>query len=227
MKRLLLFDIDGTLIRCGPQVRPLFADALRAVFGSTGSLDGYSFAGKTDPRIVLDLMRDTGHDEATVNERLPAMKAAYLENLDRGLERDRMTLLPGVVPLIERLAKRDDVLIGLLTGNWREGARIKLSRFDLFRHFALGAFGDDAVCRRELAAIALEKAGSVRGAAFDRDQVLVIGDTPLDVDCAHAVGVACLGVTTGFCNAESLHAAGADHVYDDLEDAVRELDHWF
>lgn len=226
MKRLLLFDIDGTLLRCGPQVRPLFASALEAIFGGVGGLDSYEFAGKTDPRIVMDLMADLGHDEDTVQRRLPEMRSAYLANLENGLERDAMTLLPGVVSLLDHLAAREDVLLGLLTGNWHEGARIKLSRFDLYRYFRFGAFGDDAVCRRELAAIALERAAHERGEAFDPQDVVVIGDTVRDVDCAHAVGVACLAVTTGFTKAETLRSAGADHVFDDLEHARATLDAW-
>lgn len=226
MKRLLLFDIDGTLVRCGPQVRPLFAAALEAVFGGVGGLDGYDFAGKTDPRIVLDLMADLGHDEDTVRGRLATMRSLYLENLEQGLERELMTLLPGVLSLLEHLSARDDVLLGLLTGNWHGGARIKLSRFDLYRYFCFGAFGDDAVCRRDLAAIALERGAAERGEAFDPRDVVVIGDTVLDVDCAHAVGAPCLAVATGFTDAEALHAAGADHVFDDLEQAGAALDDW-
>ncbi len=218
--RAILFDIDGTLLRCGPQVRPLFAGALREVYGSFGSLNGYDFAGKTDPRIVLDLIRATGFADDEILARLPAMRDAYLANLERGLERQGMCLLPGVVELLERLAGRGDVVVGLLTGNWRDGARIKLSRFGLGRFFAFGAFGDDGVDRRDLVPVALARAAEQAGCSIAPERALIVGDTERDVDCARASGVPSLAVATGFTDAGRLQSAGADWVYPDLEAAA-------
>src|SRR5262245_21301289 len=143
--KLVLFDIDGTLLNCGPQVRPIFASALIDVYGTTGNLDGYDFAGRTDPRIVLDLMTAAGVPEHETRAKLPRMREAYVARLARLLDRGRMSLLPGVEPLLERLAGRSDVTLALLTGNWEPGARAKLARFDLNRYFGFGAFGCDAV----------------------------------------------------------------------------------
>lgn len=224
MHKLLLFDIDGTLLRCGPQVRPLFVDALESVFGACGSLEGYDFGGKTDPSIVLDLAETTGLSQRDILERLPEMRRRYLDNLERGLERQKMKLLPGVLRLLQELALRQDVLLGLLTGNWQGGASIKLSRFDLNRFFRFGAFGDDAVDRRDLVPVALRRAETLRGASYRADDVLIIGDTLRDIDCAKASGVPCLAVATGFTDAERLRAAGADWVFDDLEAAAREME---
>src|SRR5215207_3700579 len=125
--RLILFDIDGTLVDCGPQVRPLFASALVEVFGTAGDLDGYDFAGKTDPRIVLDLLTATGLSREEVLAELPRVRALYLERLEAALDRGGMRLLPGVEELLDQLAAREDVVLGLLTGNWERGARTKLS----------------------------------------------------------------------------------------------------
>lgn len=218
--RLILFDIDGTLVDCGPQVRPLFAAALTEVWGTTGDLDGYSFAGKTDQRIVGDLMRSAGICEAEVERGMPRMRRAYLDRLDTALDRERMCLLPGVGPLLDRLAADQGVAVGLLTGNWERGARIKLGRFGLERHFPFGAFGDDGVDRAELPPVALDRAEAATGRRFSPDEVLIVGDSVEDVRCARAHGVRCLAVSTGWTPAEHLHDAGADWVAADLDAAA-------
>jgi phosphoglycolate phosphatase-like HAD superfamily hydrolase len=221
VKRLVLFDIDGTLLRCGPQVRPIFLGALSEVFGGHAEPRGFSFAGRTDSSIILDLVRPLGVCDEEIHARMPAVRRLYCERLEQGLEREKMLLLPGVAVLLERLAARTDVVVGLLTGNWREGARIKLSRFDLGRYFRFGAFGDDAVDRRDLVPIALERAASL-ARRFEPHEALIVGDSLLDVDCARAWGVPALAVATGFTSAEKLAEAGADWVFEDLELAGRE-----
>ncbi len=224
MRYLILFDVDGTLLRCGPQVGPLFTGALEETFGGYGRLPGYSFAGKTDPRIVIDLVRATGRAEVEILSKLPAMRRTYLGRLASGLKRDGMRLLPGVRELLERLKSRDDVLLGLLTGNWRGGAEIKLGRFDLNRYFAFGAFGDDAVDRRDLVPVAIERAVERSGRPFEPRRTLIVGDTVLDVDCARSAGVKSMAVATGFTDAEHLEAAGADWVFPDLERAAPQFE---
>ncbi len=220
MDHLILFDVDGTLLRCGRQVGYFFVEALKEVFGAYGKLEDYSFAGRTDSRIVLDLVGATGRGDEEILDRLPAMREIYLDKLERGLERDGMRLLPGVLDLLQRLQAHDGVLIGLLTGNWRGGAKIKLDRFDLNRFFAFGAFGDDGVDRCDLVPVALRRAAEVRGAPFEPRRTMIVGDTELDVDCARTAGAWSLTVTTGFTDAERLTAAGADWVFPNLESAA-------
>ncbi len=224
MTHLVLFDIDGTLLRCGPQVGPLFTSALERVYGGHGSLRGYSFGGKTDPRIVIDLIRATGRGDEEILSKLPTMRSTYLDNLRRGLRREGMRLLPGVRDLLRELSARDNVLVGLLTGNWRGGAQIKLGRFGLNRYFAFGAFGDDGVDRRDLVPVALERAAELAGRAFEPERTLIVGDTVLDVDCALSAGARSMAVTTGFTDAEHLSAAGAHWVFQDLEQAARQFE---
>jgi phosphoglycolate phosphatase-like HAD superfamily hydrolase len=214
--KLVLFDIDGTLVDCGPQVRPLFAAALVEVFGTAGDLDGYDFAGKTDPRIVLDLLTAAGLSREEVLAGLPRVRALYVESLEKALARERMRLLPGVEELLERLAARDDVVLGLLTGNWERGARTKLSRFDLNRFFRFGAYGCDGIERWELPPVALERAERACGRAFQPEEVLIVGDSLHDVSCGRAHGIPTLAVATGRTPAEALTSAGADWVVPDL-----------
>ena len=223
-QHLILFDIDGTLLRCGPQVRPIFVGALKAVFGRHADLEGYIFAGKTDPRIALDLLRGEGFEEAQVLPRLPEVRRHYVENLERDLRREGMCLLPGVVDLLERLTTRADVAVGLLTGNWRRGAEVKLSRFDLGRYFSFGAFGDDGIDRRDLVPVAMERATAQTGCYYEAKRTLIVGDTAFDVDCARASGATSLAVATGFADVEHLRDAGADWVFSDLAEAAREFE---
>jgi len=218
--KLVLFDIDGTLLDCGPQVRPLFASALVEVFGTAGDVDGYDFAGRTDPRIVLDLVTAAGVPEPEAREKLPRMRALYLDRLSRALDRRGMRLLPGVEEMLERLAAREDVVLALLTGNWEPGARAKLSRFDLNRFFGFGAFGCDGVDRSDLPPVALGRAERVVGRRFQPEEALIVGDSVHDVSCARAHGIPCLAVATGRTPSAALHEAGADWVVPDLHAAA-------
>jgi phosphoglycolate phosphatase len=214
---LVLFDIDGTLLTCGPQVRPIFASALAEVYGREPLLDGYDFSGRTDPGIVVDLVARVGIDEGEALARLPLMHEVYLDRLEAGLDGSRMRVFPGVVETLEELAARPDVEVGLLTGNWRRGAAIKLSRVGLGHHFAFGGFGDDGRRRRELVPAALQRARETTGIEFSPERVLVVGDSPLDVDCARHHGIATLAVATGWTPAEELRAAGAEWVVPSLD----------
>jgi phosphoglycolate phosphatase len=217
---LVLFDIDGTLVSCGLQIRDIFAAALGDVFGTTGDLNGYQFAGRTDDGIVFDLMTGAGLSPAEVGERLPGFRERYLDGLERDLDPSEMRLLPHVRELLLRLEARPDTLIGLLTGNWERGARIKLAPFDLNRHFTFGAFGDGRRSRDELPPVALERARSASGHRIEAARVVIVGDSVLDVGCARAHGIASLAVATGFTPAHALESAGADWVIEDLTHAA-------
>ncbi|HEX3556418.1 MAG TPA: HAD family hydrolase [Thermoanaerobaculia bacterium] len=219
--KLILFDIDGTLLSCGPQVRPLFASALQEVFGTAGDVDGYDFAGRTDPRIVLDLVTGAGVPEEDARAKMPRMRDLYLERLERSLERHGMQLLPAVEELLGRLAARDDVVLALLTGNWERGARTKLSRFDLNRFFGFGAFGCDGIDRSDLPPVALERAERIVGRRFRPAETLIVGDSVHDVSCGRAHGIPVLAVATGRTRPEALRAAGADWLIPDLREAGR------
>ena len=163
--RLALFDIDGTLLRGTPALRGWFQQSLEEVFGSSGGLDSYDFSGKTDPQIVTELMVGDGLDRQHVESRLHDFRDVYLGRLDQNLDAEDMVLLPEVVEVLERL-QRIGVELGLLTGNWEKGARIKLSRFDLNRFFAFGAFGDGQFDRMGLPPVALASAEASSGQSF-------------------------------------------------------------
>lgn len=214
--RLILFDIDGTLLECGPQVRTVLTDTLVEVFGRLVNMDRYDLSGRTDPRIALDLLMEAGLSEREILPRLPEVRTNYAAKLERELDRQCMRLLPGVSELLETLARREDIVLGLVTGNWEPGARTKLSRFDLNRFFDFGAFGCDGVERSDLPPVALERAERITGRRFLPEETLIVGDTIHDVTCAKAHGIPVLAVATGRTAAETLRKGGADRVVADL-----------
>ena len=217
--RLLLFDIDGTLVRCGPQIGPIFMGALKRTFGQTGNVRAYDFGGRTDTEAVIDLMTETGLPRAEVEGRMGEVRSHYGDLLER-LDPGQMRLLPGVVELLEELAAARDTCVALLTGNWEIGARAKLEPFGLNRFFDFGAFGEDGVRRNELVPVAVERAAMRLGARPDVSDVVIIGDTVRDVACGQAHGIPVLGVATGFTPGDRLQEAGADWVAADLRDAT-------
>ena len=217
--RLLLFDIDGTLVRCGPQIGPIFMGALKRTFGQTGNVRAYDFGGRTDTEAVIDLMTDAGIPRGEVEGRMAEVRSHYADLLER-LDPEQMRLLPGVVELLDELAGAEDACLGLLTGNWEIGARAKLEPFGLNRFFDFGAFGEDGVRRNELVPAAVARAAERTGAAVAPADTVIIGDTVRDVACGEAHGIPVLGVATGFTPDHRLQEAGADWVAPDLRHAT-------
>jgi phosphoglycolate phosphatase-like HAD superfamily hydrolase len=214
--KLLLFDIDGTLVDCGGQPKPLFGEALEEVYGARGDLPGYDFSGKTDPRIVVDLMSAAGVPEPVIHERMGDLRDAYLGRLEKRLEPEHVRILPGVVELLTTLAEREEIVLALLTGNWERGAGIKLGAVGLRRFFEFGSFGDGQTDRRDLPPVAWARAAEHCGRAFRPEETWIVGDSLLDVDCARAHGIPCLAVATGRTEYAALAAAGAEAVIADL-----------
>ncbi|HXT52634.1 MAG TPA: HAD family hydrolase [Thermoanaerobaculia bacterium] len=219
--RLLLFDIDGTLLRCGPQVRVLFAEALVEVFGTAGDLDHYDFSGKTDPLIVRELMTGAGFGGDEVRERLPRMRDAYASRIEARL--GPVEVIPGAGEALAALAGRGDVAVGLLTGNWARGAGAKLRRGGLHEHFAFGAYADDGEDRACLPPVAIARGRAATGYPFTAADALIIGDSVEDVRCALACDVPLLAVSSGWTTPERLRAAGATEVVTRLDEALERI----
>lgn len=222
--KLVLFDIDGTLISARGAGRRAMRVAFERVFGTAGSIDHYDLRGRTDTRIVHDVMGAEGWEHARVTERLDDFFEIYLAGLvsEIGDGRDVVTL-PGVAAVVDRLARSTDAALGLVTGNIEEGARIKLLPTGLWPHFRVGAFGSDHMDRRLLPSLAARRAHALLGTAFSPTDVVVIGDTPHDIDCARAFGAVAIAVATGQYPREQLLGEGPDHFFEDLSDTERVL----
>lgn len=229
MKRLILFDIDGTILHTHGAAKRAFHRAMLEVYGTAGPIDTHSFDGKTDPQIARELLTLAALEDDAIDTGLDSLWARYLGYLGEELAApgQQVTLLPGVLELIEALEARAGAVIGLLTGNIAGGARIKLGAVGLADRFGFGAYGSDHELRAELPAIAAERACGSMGYTFRGPEIVVIGDTPHDVTCGRALGVRALGVTTGRHPADELHAAGAAAVFPDLADTDRVLDFIF
>jgi phosphoglycolate phosphatase len=219
MRKLILFDIDGTLVLTGAAGLRAMNRACVDLAGHTDALAGIPVAGRTDRIILSDVAQRAGRplDDALLRE----LHGRYVEHLREEIElpgRGTKAVMPGVRPLLDALTRRDDVFVGLLTGNFEQGARIKLEYFDLWRYFRCGAYGDDAADRNALVPFALERARRCGLPDLAAEHILVVGDTPHDIACARAVGAVPVAVATGSFTVDQLKAAGAEIVFQDLGD---------
>lgn len=220
--KLVLFDVDGTLLTASGAGRRALDRALRDVYGTAGPIDAYDFRGGTDPQIIRDLLAHAGLSEAAIAAGEMAVYRHYEALLEAEIGDGRgVSLYPGVRELVETLAARDDVVIGLLTGNIEAGARIKLRSTGLWPHFRLGAYGSDDADRTRLPRIAAGRAEQLVGRVFRGPDTVIIGDTPRDIGCARAFGARAIAVATGWHSLEDLAAHRPDHVFVDFSD--REL----
>lgn len=222
---LLLFDIDGTLLDTGGAGAGALLDAAEAVFGvRREDLPPLDLAGATDGGVIRQLFNDARHEFG--EEKAQAFRECYLSRLDERLRHSSFDgrLLKGVAELLPHLQGTGAFSIGLLTGNLRRGAQYKLDRFGIWHHFADGGFGDDGVHRNELGPVAVRRMEVAAGRPFAADQVIVIGDTPKDIACAHAMGARCLAVATGKFDRASLASFSPWMLLDDLADRDQVLE---
>lgn len=223
--RLVLFDIDGTLLSSKGAGGRALKGALKETFGRLGSIDDYSFAGRTDPQIVLDLMKRTGFQEGFIRERMTLVFELYLQRLREEIRKGPPpTLFPGVLSLLEGLKSDGRAILGLLTGNIEGGAKIKLEALNLQDYFSIGAYGSDAEERNRLPLIALQRARRKSNDHLDKEDIVIIGDTPLDVKCAAGVGARSIAVATGVVGREKLEASGADYLFNDFREYHRVIE---
>ncbi len=223
MNHLVLFDIDGTLVSGGP-AKHAFHVAMIEAYGTAGDIELHEFSGKTDPQIARELLRGAGVDDRSIDQDLPRLWGAYLRELEARLPALPMDVLPGARALVDHLASLEEVALGLVTGNIADGARLKLGSAGFHDRFTLGGYGSDAEERDELPAIALERARERWRIDFEPDRVVVVGDTPRDVQCGRAHGLRTVAVATGSFSAGALQESGPDAVLDDFQDLRRVLE---
>lgn len=195
MKTLVLWDIDGTLILSGGAGERALVAALHSAFGIVGTLEEIELAGRTDPWIARRILAKFAVPDTPDN--VSRYLEGYLRALPRELDNPHAHVLPGVRELLVALARRGDVAQGLLTGNLRRGAEIKLGHHALWAHFAFGAFADDSELRSDLGPHAVRRAGAHHSVDFAADRVWVLGDTPHDIACGKIIGARTLAIATG------------------------------
>ena len=226
--KLVLFDIDGTILLTDGAGKRAIHRALIDVFGGTGPHD-HRFDGKTDPQIVRELMRIEGHGDEHIDAHMSPLLDRYVTYLDEELRigASGVTVMPGVFDLLDALDARADILLGLLTGNLAAGARAKLSSAGIDpRRFRVGAYGSDHETRGELPAVAQRRARDELGVIVEGGDVVVIGDTPADIQCGRGIGARAIGVATGHFSVDELAEHAPAAVFTDLsptDDVVRAI----
>ena len=216
--KLLLFDIDQTLINTGGAGLKALDRACQKLFNLENAMDGISPHGKTDPAIAREILRVKLGSDSAHNGQIGTVLEAYISFLkDEVRTSPTYKVLPGIASILDELLPRQDVMLGLATGNVELGARIKLDRGNLNRYFSFGGFGSDSEDRTQLVRRAAEKAAGKNGSPIDPANIFVIGDTPLDIDAGKRAGFKTAGVGTGSYSAEQLLASGATIAVPDLE----------
>jgi phosphoglycolate phosphatase-like HAD superfamily hydrolase len=225
--KLVLFDIDGTILLTAGAGRRAIVAAISELVGDSAGLHQVRFDGKTDPQIVTELLEAAGHRGPHGPDRVQALCARYVGLLERELRlsTSSTTVMPGVVPLLDRLEAENGVVLGLLTGNLADGAALKLRSAGLEPdRFRVGAYGSDAAHRPELPPIAARRAKRYFGRVPWGSEVVIIGDTPADIACGECISARAIAVATGGYSVSDLMACGPYAVFEDLGDTDRVLE---
>jgi phosphoglycolate phosphatase-like HAD superfamily hydrolase len=215
-RKLLLFDIDGTLLASGGAGERALRQAVLERFGVDDDLKTIEIAGRTDSGIARQVLKKYGKPETP--EEIAAFLDTYLHHLALYLPQIQGRLLPGIIPLLDALKNRTDVVLALLTGNVERGAKLKLSHYGVWHYFEFGAYADDHYDRNELGHFARQRAKAKHGLEFPSEQIYVLGDTPHDIACARAIGAKAIAIATGGSSRERLAEHSPDFLFDDLSD---------
>ncbi len=217
--RLLLFDIDGTLLRSNGAGRMAMTSMLLEMFGTTGPIDSYRMDGKTDPMIITDLLTAAGIPKAQIEAKLPQAYQLMAEKAVAIFPERALTPCQGVLPLLEALRNRPDVILGLLTGNVSLTAPLKLRSAGIDpEQFVVGAYGSDGADRNALPAVAIARANQLTDHGFTGTNTVIIGDTPADILCARAGKATAIAVASGWHSANTLATHRPDHLLENLAD---------
>ena len=219
MKRFVLFDIDGTLIDPGGAGRRSVTQAFNKVFSISDAFASIAMDGKTDIQIIKEGL--SAHRLPAGERVIFSIVSEYVKNLKKEIDKKTKHLMPGVYELLNALQETDGYWLGLLTGNIQQGARIKLGAFNLNGYFPVGAFGDDHEDRNMLLPVAVERLKKAEGITIEYPDCIVVGDTPLDVQCAKPFGATSIAVATGPHSYDELLQTEADYVLKDLSDAMK------
>ena len=218
MKKLILWDIDGTLIRTNRAGIAALVRAFAGIHGREPDMTNVEVAGRTDRYIIRRMLEEHGIDPAPAN--VHSVLEGYLQLLQAEIQTRPGRILPGILELLETLHRREDAVQGLLTGNVQRGARIKLEHYRVWHYFEFGAFGDDSPLRNELGPHAVRRARERHEVEFAPERTFVIGDTPHDVECGKVIGARTIAVATGTFTVEQLAAHAPTATFTDFSDTA-------
>ncbi|MBX9950119.1 MAG: HAD hydrolase-like protein [Candidatus Obscuribacterales bacterium] len=218
-KRLVLFDIDETMITSDGAGRRAISKVLKDRYDIDPATIKLSMSGKTDPQILTEIMTEAGIEKKEIESSIPSMIEEYLIHLETEIRETKNYIVhDGVEEILAALATMDNAFLGLLTGNVERGARMKLERFKLNHHFPLGAYGSDSASRLDLPHVAKQRADEHFKTTFEPREIVVIGDSIFDVLCAKHYGAVSLAVNSGRTTREDLEAQNPDHLFPTLAD---------
>ncbi|MDI6603293.1 MAG: HAD family hydrolase [Patescibacteria group bacterium] len=221
MNKLILFDIDKTLVTSSKAHHKAFSEAFLKVYGVDTTIDIINSHGMTEQQIIIEVLKKNGLDEQTIKSKLQECMKVMIDSFNKNIDNDEIIMLDGVKELLEEL--KNNVLMGLVTGNLEPIARGKLKKVGINHYFKVGGFGEDDINRTNLVKIAIKRAEE----NFDftcNNNVFLIGDAPQDMKAEREAGVETIGVTTGIYSKEQLEDAGADFVVESLKDKNKILE---
>ena len=216
LKKLVLFDIDGTLLSVNSINRRILMEALREVYGTEGSAGTHNFAGKMDSVIIYEVLQNTGLSDGSIAEKFDKAKETYIEMFRMQAKPSDIILMQGIRELLDKLSASSAVMLGLLTGNFEGSGRHKLLMPDINHYFSFGAFADDAASRNELPQVAVDKAYQLTGKKFSDQNIIIIGDTEHDIACARVLNAKSIAVATGTYSSAELKKHNPHILYENL-----------
>ncbi len=216
LKKLVLFDIDGTLLSMNAVNRTILADALKEVYGTEGSTGTHNFSGKMDRSIIYEVLLNAGLNNSEIAEKFDQAKETYIEMFRMHAKPSDVLLMEGIRELLDVLSGCSELMLGLLTGNFEGSGRHKLRLPEINHYFPFGAFADDGAHRNELPPIAVEKAYQLTGVTFSEHNIIIIGDTEHDIACARVLNAKSIAVATGTYSTEELKKHNPDVLYENL-----------
>jgi phosphoglycolate phosphatase-like HAD superfamily hydrolase len=215
-RKLVLFDIDGTLLSVNSINRRILMDALREVYGTEGSAGTHNFAGKMDSIIIYEVLQNSGLSNAVIAENFDKAKRTYIEMFRTQAKPSDIILMEGIRELLDKLSANSELMLGLLTGNFEGSGRHKLLLPDINHYFPFGAFADDGESRNELPQVAVDKAYRLTGQKFTGHNIIIIGDTEHDIACARVLNAKSIAVATGTYSTEELKKHNPHILYENL-----------
>jgi phosphoglycolate phosphatase len=216
LKKLVLFDIDGTLLTMSTINRCVLVDALREVYGTSGNADTHNFAGKMDNKIIYEVLQSAGLSDGDIALKFEKAKGTYIEMFRKHTKPSDVLLMEGIPQLLHELSGRSELMLGLLTGNFEASGRHKLRLPEINHYFPFGAFADDGPSRNDLPAVAVEKAYQLTGIKFFNHDIIIVGDTEHDIACARVLNAKSIAVATGTYSREELRKHRPHVLYENL-----------